>query len=266
VPAETELERELDRLYGLPLGEFTFARDETVKRLRADGRRELADQVKQLRKPTAAVWIVNRLAHERALDVQRLLKAGEALTRSQVGAAKGKAPDKFTEARREEQHALERLAGAARELAEREAVGAPAVERAVQTLRAASVTAEGRDLLKRGRLTEELQPPGFDVLTPGAMPKRRAQPEKPTEHKNDREQRRRALKKARERLAKLRSEERDRVTAARTARREAERAESEAATLRKRADDAEAKAAAAADERAAAESELERLRQETMAR
>jgi hypothetical protein len=257
MPAETDLEQEVDRLYELPLGEFTAARDGAVKQLRADGRRDLADQVKQLRKPTAAVWIVNRLAHERALDVQRLLKAGEALTKSQVEAARGNAPDRFTQARREEQRALERLADAARELAEREALGASGIERAIQTLRAASLTAEGRELLKRGRLTEELEPPGFDALS--AAPRRRKRPAKPTERKDHREERRRVLKEARERVGQLRSEERDLAKAARAAQREAERAEREAAAARKRAEDAEAKAAAAAQERAGAESELERL-------
>jgi hypothetical protein len=259
VAVETELERELDRLYELPLAEFTAARDESAKRLRAEGQRELADQVKQLRKPTVAVWIVNRLAHDRALDVQRLVKAGEALTKSQAAAAKGDAADKFAEARSEEQHALERLAGAARELAERESVGAPAIERAIQTLRAASLTAEGRGLLKRGRLTEELQPPGFDALTAGLAPKRKTKAGKPAARRNDREQRRQALKEARDRVAQLRAKERELVNAARGAQREAERAEKEAVTLHRRAQDAETKAAAAADERAEAESELKRL-------
>jgi hypothetical protein len=257
VPAETDFEQEIDRLYELPLGEFTAARDGAVKQLRAEGRRDLADQVKQLRKPAVAVWIVNRLAHERALDVQRLLKAGEALTKSQVEAARGNAPERFTQARREEQRALERLADAARELAEREALGASGIERAIQTLRAASLTAEGRKLLKRGRLTEELEPPGFDALS--TAPMRTKGPAKPTERKDDREGRRRVLKEARERVGQLRSKERDLVKAARAAQREAERAEREAAASRKRAEDAEAKAAAAAQERAGAESELERL-------
>lgn len=257
MPAETELGREIDRLYALPLGEFTAARDDDVKQLRADGQRDLADQVKQVRKPTAAVWIVNRLAHEREVDVQRLLKAGEALAKSQVEAASGNAADSFTEARREEQRALERLADAARELAEREALGASGIERAIQTLRAASLTAEGRELLKRGRLTEELEPPGFDALS--AAPKRRTRPAKPTERKGDREERRRVLKEARERVGQLRSKERELVKAARAARAEAERAEREAAASRKRADAEEAKAAAAADQLAAAETELERL-------
>ncbi|HVD11943.1 MAG TPA: hypothetical protein VNB46_01810 [Gaiellaceae bacterium] len=253
---ETELDRELDRLYELPLGEFTAARDETVKRLRAEGRRDLADQVKQVRKPTAAVWVVNRLARDRELDVQRLLKAGEALSSSQLEAASGKATERFTEARHEEQRALERLADAARELAAREAVGAAAIERAVQTLRAASLTGEGRALLQRGRLTEELEAPGFDALT-GVAP--RAEQAAPAARKDDRQERRQLLKEARERVKQLRSQERDLVAAARAAHREAERAETQAAALRKRAEDAEAKASAVEKERAAAESELEQL-------
>lgn len=254
MPADTDLELELDRLYALPPGEFTSARDEAAKRLRGEGQRELADRVKQLRKPPVAVWLVNRLAHERALDVQRLLRAGEALAESQTAAASGGAAEAFAEARREEQHALERLADAARELARRESVGAPAVERAVQTLRAASLTAAGRDLLKAGRLTEELQPTGFDALTPGAAPKL-AKPAKARKPRNDQE-RRRQVTAARERVKQLRAKERELGNAARGARREAERAQAEAARLAKAAEGAEAKAAAAAEARGAAEAEL----------
>jgi DNA repair exonuclease SbcCD ATPase subunit len=253
--AADELGQELDRLYELPPGEFTAARDEAAKRLRADGRRELADEVKRLRKPTLPVWLANRLAHERELDLKRLLKAGEALGASQSA---GSAED-FAEARREEQHALERLAAAARDLAAREGAGAPAVERAVQTLRAASLTAEGRDLLGRGRLTEELEPPGFDALTglSPALPAKRKKPKPPP--KADRGERRRAIEAARERVKELRAEERARAKESRASVREAERAETEAAALRRTAEEAEAAAATATEARAAAEAELRAL-------
>jgi hypothetical protein len=252
-----ELGEELDRLYELPPSEFTAARDEAAKRLRADGKRELADEVKRLRKPALPVWLANRLAHERELDLKRLLKAGEALGSSQ---AAGSADD-FAEARREEQHALERLAAAARELAAREGAGAPAVERAVQTLRAASLTAEGRELLGRGRLTEELEPPGFDALTglPPARPAKRKKPKPQPQPKDDRGERRRALEAARQRLKELRAEERERAKEAREASRKADRAETEAAKLRTTADDAEAAVTTAAEARAAAEAELRAL-------
>ena len=258
---DAELERELDRLYALPVNEFTAARDELAKRLRAGGRSDLAEQVKQLRKPPVAAWLANRLARERELDVQRLLKAGEALTKSQVEAASGKSAEAFAEARRDEQRALARLAGAAREIAAREGVGASAIVRTAQTLRAASLIPEARELLKRGRLTEELEPPGFEALSglTGARPVRRAKRQAPPARRDEQAERRRVLNEARERLRELRSEERELNTAARAAQREAERAETEAAALRKRAEDAHAAAAAAAEQRAVAEAELERV-------
>ena len=156
-------EGDLDRLYQVPLSEFTSARDELTQQLRAQGEREKALEIKKLRKPTAGVWVVNQLVRERPLDVQRLLKAGESLTKSQAKAAAG-TPQTFPEARRDEQHALEQLAEGAREIAERAGIGSPALGKAMETLRAASLTAEGRELLRRGRLTEELEPPGFEAL------------------------------------------------------------------------------------------------------
>jgi hypothetical protein len=227
------LEDELDRLYALPLNEFTAARDEIAKRLRAEGERDLADEVKQLRKPTVAVWLVNRLAHEREVDLKRLLKAGEALPEAQ---ASGNA-ESFSRARSDEQHALERLASAARELARQEGVGAAAADRAAQTLRAASLTPEGRELLKRGRLTEELEPPGFEALAGMPVVPRTTTRAAP---------RRKDTKEAGERVRKLQAEERQLAAAARE--------------LRKQADRAEADAEAATKRRAEAEAELERLK------
>ena len=112
-----------------------------------------------------AVWLVNRLVREDELDVQRLLKAGESLAKTQANLAQGQSPEAFLDARQEEQRALQRLARAAQRLAESEGIGRSAIDRATQTLRAASLTYEGRRLLKQGRLTEELQPPGFEALS-----------------------------------------------------------------------------------------------------
>ena len=246
------MERELDRLYQVPPGEFTAARDELAKRLRDGGEREQADQVKKLRKPTAGVWLVNRLARERELDVQRLTKAGEAL-------GKGSSSEGFATARDEEQRSLERLHQAARELAEREGIGTPSVERATQTLRAASLTDEGRRLLKQGRLTEELQPPGFEALTgmPAAAPRPAAKGKRKADASDERK---RKLANARETLRRVKADERDLSTAARAAAREAQRAEAEAGRRRREADDAQAAADEAAKEVSRAQATLEKLR------
>ncbi len=254
---EAQLEHESDRLYGLPLKEFVPARDELAKRLRDQGQRELADDVKGLRKPPVAAWVVNRLARERELDVQRLLNAGEALTKAQAGAASGDSPEAFAAARRDEQRALERLAEAARETIDREGIGAAALERVLQTLRAASLTSDGRELLKRGRLSEELEPPGFEAMSglAGATtkPQRQAKGKKQDE-------RRATLDDARQRVKDARSEERDLLKKAREAEREAKRARKTADERREAAARALAEAEEAGKERRQAEAQLEKLR------
>ena len=235
-------EADVDELYRLPLSEFTSARNELAKKLKADGRAEEADEVKALRKPTVAVWLVNRLAQERELDVQRLRKAGETLAK----ATAGRSSDEFLEAQHEQHRALARLGDAARELASREKVGAAAADRALETLRAASLTEEGRELLKRGRVTEELEPPGFEALAGlvGPAPPKRAKPPK--------EDTRARLKQARDRVKELRTAAREADAAVRAAEREAERATKEAGAARRRAEEA-------AQILAEAEEEVERL-------
>jgi hypothetical protein len=257
--SKADLEGELDRLYQLPLSEFTSARDELVKRLRAQGESERAEEIKKLRKPPAAVWVVNQLARERPLDVQRLLKAGRSLTKSQAKAAAGKSPQTFTEARRAEQRALEQLAKGAIEIAERAGIGSSAIGKAAETLRAASLSAEGRELLERGRLTEELEPPGFEALM-GQQGAARVGAEKERKPPRDkRAEKRRLAKEARERVSRLRGEARELATAARAAEREAERAEGEAAAARSRANDARDEVRALTHQREVAEAELDRL-------
>ena len=203
----------------------------------------------------------DRLAREDELDVQRLLKAGESLTKTQAKVARGQSPEGFLEVRQEEQRALERLTRAARRLADREGVGSSAIDRATQTLRAASLTAEGRRLLKRGRLTEELQPPGFEALaglsfTPPKQHSDGSQGQTDTRGGD----RRRDLKEARDSLHRLRAQKRELQTAARAAARAAERAKTEARRKREEADHVQSQANEASTRVEAAEAELERLR------
>lgn len=233
--AKADLDGELNELYGVPLAEFTAARNDLAKRLKAEGRAEEADEVKALRKPTVAVWLANTLARERELDVQRLRKAGEALAQGQAGAASGGSSDAFVEARKEEQHALSRLGDAARELARREGASGTAADRALATLRAASLTEEGRELLRTGRFTEELELPGFEALAGLVTPvKKSAAP------KDDKAARRKALSEARERLKELRAEERELDAAARDAEREAAKLRRQAEQASERVAEAEA--------------------------
>ena len=238
-----------DELYRLPLGEFIPARNELAKKLKADGRADEAEEVRALRKPTVSVWLANQLAQERELDVQRLRKAGETLAKATAGSSS----DAFLEAQREQHRALSRLGEAARELARREGASTSAADRALETLRAASLTPEGRDQLKGGVFTEELEPPGFEALAGvvAGTPAKKAPPRK--------DDGRQALKQARERAKELRAEERELETAARAAEREARQAEKRAGELRRQAEEAQADVADAAERRAEAEAEVERF-------
>ncbi|BDZ59687.1 MULTISPECIES: hypothetical protein [Barrientosiimonas] len=80
-PSADALADEAAALYALLPAEFVKARDARAKQLRADDK-DLAAQVKALRRPTVAAWLVNLLAHEAgALDP--LLGLGAALREAQ---------------------------------------------------------------------------------------------------------------------------------------------------------------------------------------
>lgn len=88
-PGSTPDERllvEAERLYGLPVEEFTAARDVRAKELRGDDR-ALADAVRRLRRPTLAAWVVNLLVRLEHAQVAQVLEVGEALRVAQQGLA-----------------------------------------------------------------------------------------------------------------------------------------------------------------------------------
>src|SRR3954447_5195775 len=70
-----------DGLYGLPLPEFTPARDARAKALKGT---PLAPQVKALRKPSTAAWVVNLLVRRETGQVEQVLSVGQALREAQA--------------------------------------------------------------------------------------------------------------------------------------------------------------------------------------
>lgn len=71
-----------EELYGLPLGEFTAARDARSRELKGTPR---AAGVKALRKPATAAWVVDLLARREHDQVSQMIAVGEALRRAQEG-------------------------------------------------------------------------------------------------------------------------------------------------------------------------------------
>ena len=70
-----------DKLYALPLPEFTPTRDARAKELKGT---PLAAQVKALRKPATAAWVVNILVRRETDQVEQVLAVGEALRQAQA--------------------------------------------------------------------------------------------------------------------------------------------------------------------------------------
>ncbi len=216
-----DLEAELDRLYGLPLEEFTKARNDLASRLRKAGQRDAADDVKALPKPNVAAWIVNQLVRTRDDDVRELLAVGERLRKAQLA---GRA-DALREAVADERRTVRSLVAAARDLgADRQ--GMP--ERVTAILRAAAVDDDARKLLETGRLSGDVEPTGFGALAALA-------PAPPT--KGSAQERRQRVAEARKRVRRL---------------------SGEAARLRERAETAEHAADAARDAAREAEEVAER--------
>jgi hypothetical protein len=109
-----DFERELDRLFGLPLEEFTSARNDLARRLKEAGDDDAAVDVRALVKPTVPVWTINQLGRAEPRAVDALLDAGAALRKAQERADR----DVFRDAVAEERRAIEDLTERARALLE----------------------------------------------------------------------------------------------------------------------------------------------------
>jgi len=151
----------IDPLYALPVREFTAARDRLAATLAASKERDRAREVKALRRPTVAAWVVNQLARRHRPLIERLIDAGEALRRVQQGVVRGSGAGDLRDASKRRQEVLaqlHRLAGSI--LAESGAAGD--LDDILATLEAASVDPRAAEVVTTGRLSRELpRPTGF---------------------------------------------------------------------------------------------------------
>jgi hypothetical protein len=164
-----ELDAETDRLYGLPLDEFVRERDELAKRLRREGEREAAEEIKRLRKPTAGAWALNQAIRRRRRETDALLAAGERLRAAHESLLSGGDPAALREAMREERALASELADSAEAIASETGKSGPALrERVRATLHAATVDDEAREELAKGRVVREREAVGLGPFGAGA--------------------------------------------------------------------------------------------------
>jgi hypothetical protein len=219
------LDEAIDRLYSVEPAEFVAERKRLAKELGGEEGKQLA----ALRKPTVAAWALNQLARRQRRDVDLLLDAGHRLRQAQAGVLRGTDRDEFERARETERDAIRRLTHAADTLLG--GASAATLKQIGDTLRAAAVSEEGRELLARGRFEGTLEAGGFELLgdlAPATPPKRR---QAATNQRDDAKAKREALARERARVRELE--------------REAVKLEREAEAARERADRARAEADAA---------------------
>lgn len=160
-----KLNDELDELFKLPLSEFTGERNTLAARLKQSGRPDDANLVKSLSKPSVSAWTVNQLYWHHRDAFGKLLAAGQRFHKAQTSSLAGKVADMrgALEARRE---ALMHLADLATSLLQ-EAGHNPSpdtIRRITTTLEAISALASVSDGPTLGRLTQDVDPPGFETL------------------------------------------------------------------------------------------------------
>jgi hypothetical protein len=156
--------RETEKLYGLPAGEFTAARNARAKKLKPDDP-DLAAAVAALPKPTVAAAALNELVREDPSEVRALIQSGKRLRQAQEAAVAGKKGADLNAAIQEHRAGLDRVQ---RDLRRRKLSGAT-LEKAIKTLRVTSIDPELQPLLERGILHEDLTASGFG-LDPGLVP------------------------------------------------------------------------------------------------
>ena len=159
----SDLDAEIDPLFQLPLGEFTGARNALAARLAKEGRAVEAKRVKALAKPPAPAWAVNQLHWQDPKSFAALLTAGERVRRAQTGKLRNADLRALLDEKKQLMKAL--LAKASAILAASgHAASADAMRRVSTTLESLAAWGERDGVPKAGRLTADLDPPGFDTL------------------------------------------------------------------------------------------------------
>ena len=151
---ERTLDAEIDRLYQLPLDEFTAARNALAKKAGADGA-----SVRSLTKPPVAAWAVNQVHWRDRSTYDALIKAARAQRAAHAAVLAGRRADLRTIGRDHEQAIEAAIRSALGQLNE---AGHPTTD---ATKHAIATTLRGLPAdTAAGRLDRVLQPGGFEML------------------------------------------------------------------------------------------------------
>jgi hypothetical protein len=147
----------VDELYGLPLEQFTDARNKLVRRLQESGDKENATVVRSLRKPSLAAWAVNQLARRHPVELRELMDLRDQIASGDAAAIRA--------ASVEQRQLVSSLTERAQPILEEggRSPGRATLDAVSRTLLAGG-DEEERELILSGRLIRELAPSGFEGL------------------------------------------------------------------------------------------------------
>jgi hypothetical protein len=162
----TDLERELDTLFQAPFAEFVGARNALAARLKKEGRADESARIRGLAKPSFTAWLVNQLYWTARRDLDAFLKAADRVRIGEKAMLEARKAAGHVEAVAERKKALDQLVTKATSRAADEGTPlSPALtERLRTTLDAIGAYGGAAARHARGRLQEDLDPPGFAAL------------------------------------------------------------------------------------------------------
>lgn len=156
---------DIDALYKLPLSEFIASRNALAGRLKKAGRAEDADRVKALAKPSGPAWAVNQLYWQQRESFDRLIDSGDRLRKAQASKLAGRSGDirGALDALRETLSALTRAAAdLLRDSGSN--ITPDLMRRVTSTLEALASIGIVPGGPQPGRLSDDVDPPGFETL------------------------------------------------------------------------------------------------------
>lgn len=288
---DEQFEEGLDALYRAPLSDFIAERKRLAQRLK-QSLDERWTAVSKQPKPVVSAWVVNRLALDHAESLDALREAGDAVRELQTGARKAEA-EEHRQAAGQRRAALEEALERAEELLDDagSAIARSTLLRVRSSLESLAIfgTAASPEP-PAGRLSQDIEPPGLDVLAqiqlqPGRRKKaaKKSEPAKrkpatakapleavPARAESSTEPATKAASPAKRRrlesaLRLARTAEREATARLKNATRSYEGAERSLVRVRQRLVEAESRFAEAEGERDAATDALEAAREQTRA-
>jgi hypothetical protein len=152
-----EVARAITELYRGPLSAFTRERNARAAALKKASEPAAAQAVRELKRPSAALWAANQLAHHEAKALGAFVDTVQEMRRTQL--ADPRAANALVRRQRTELDLLVDRAVARLERA------TPATRRRVaDILMGAAADRAHAQALQAGRLTEEVAAPGFEAL------------------------------------------------------------------------------------------------------